>query len=200
MCDLGTIPQMRLFTGLVVASLAFGCEDEAPPVPTANAPAVAETPTSPAAANLSPSHGGTIVSAGPYPIEVVPHASGHVRAYLPPGVEPPDEAELRVDLTVEGRQRPRPVRLRWDADEGCYAGRVRRVAIVPGPIAVHYEVHHEVYVAHAPTIIIAPAIDVHITPAVRVKHRKHRKHHMGMRRKHRGMRHKHRGGIEIEFH
>ncbi len=196
---------MRVTACVVLgASLLLGCEEAPPPVPATNAPAVAASPgaapapTAAVAADLEPTHGGTIVSAGPHPIEVVPHASGQVRAYLPPGVEPPAEAELRVEVPVEGRSRPRPVRLRWDADAGRYDGRVRRVQIVPGPVVVHYEVHGEVYVAHAPTVVIAPAIEVHVTGGERRKHRKHRKHHR--RRKHRGMRQKHRGGISIEFH
>ena len=187
---------MRVVLTLVLGASLLACGEEPPEVvAVASPPTVAAAP--PATVQLAPSHGGSAVAAGPYAFEVVPHASGEVHAYVPPGVEPPPGAELRVDVPVEGRDRKRPVRLRWDAEKSRYEGRVRRVTIAPGPVDVHYTVHEQVYVGSVTILVIAPAIEVHVdAPRVRVRHKHKHKHHMGMRHKHRR---RHHGGIEIEI-
>lgn len=117
---------------------------DAPPAPTATV-------------DVDARHGGSVVHAGPHPIEVVPHASGEVHAYVQ-GPRPP-EARLTVDVPVRGRPRGRPVRLEWDADAGHYRGAVPRgVHIVPGPVAVHYHVGPRVYDVHAPHVVVGPTI------------------------------------------
>src|SRR5690606_21601525 len=97
--------------------------------PTAVADVVAEV-------SAEPEHGGTVVVAGQYPVEVVPHASGQVYAYVLGEAPPPAEVELTIEVPVAGRSTGRPVRMRWNPRRARYEGRVRRVEIVEGPIDV----------------------------------------------------------------
>src|SRR5690606_10315330 len=98
------------------------------------------------------SHGGTVVLAGVQPVEVVPHASGEVHAYVV-GAPPPPGAELAV--TVPVREGVRTVELEWNPATVRFEGRVRRVEVVPGPIDVVYVTGGTRWVGHAPTVVVA---------------------------------------------
>lgn len=187
---------------LVVGALACGREVVGVS-PMGSAPAVAvvaaEPEVAPATAvHVEPAHGGTVVLAGTYPVEVVPHQSGQVYAYVlgdaPP---PPDGTELSVVVPVTGGVRT--VELTWAAGETRWEGRVRRAEIVPGPIDVVLVTGGSRWVGHVATIVVLPAIvvaPVAVVPArpavIVVEHDrgKHRK-----RRKHRGH-----GDVRIRVH
>lgn len=130
--------------------------------------------------SAEPEHGGTVVVAGQYPVEVVPHASGQVYAYvLGDAGPPPGDVELTIEVPVAGRSTGRPVRMRWNGRRGRYEGRVRRVEIVEGPIDVLIVVGGVDYHGHVDVCVLLPAIEVHV-----VEHRGKWKHkHKG---KHRG--------------
>lgn len=168
-----------LVWALLAAGAVGGCgsEDEEETVPAAS--------ESPAVVEVAPEHGGTVVVADTYPIEVEPHASGQVYAYVlgdaPP---PPDRVELTIEVPVAGRSTGRPVRMRWNAREHRYEGRVRRVEIVEGPIDVLIVVDGVEHHGHVDVCILFPAIDVVI-----VEERWHGKH----KHKHRG--HRGHGGV-----
>ena len=170
---------------LVIGAIACGSEAETVTVgATAGAPVVLAAEPAPWV-DVAPSHGGTVVLAGAHPVEVVPHASGHVYAYVSGDAPPPPAGtELAVVVPVTGGVRT--VELEWDGGERRWAGRVRRVEIVPGPVDVVLVAGGSRWVGHATTIVVLPAIVVATVapppPAVvviehdRGKHRKHRKH------------------------
>lgn len=106
---------------------------------------------------MEPAHGGTVVLAGAQPVEVVPHASGEVHAYVV-GAPPPAGAELAV--TVPVREGVRTVELEWNPTTVRFEGRVRRVEVVPGPVDVVYVTGGTRWVGHAPTVIVSPAVVV----------------------------------------
>lgn len=172
--------QRRWWIGLMALAAASGgiaCGSDDEPEETVaveGAPTVEEE----AAASAEPEHGGTVVAAGRYPVEVVPHASGEVYAYVL-GDPPPADLELTVEVPVAGRSTGRPVRMRWNARQGRFEGRVRRVEIVEGPIDVLVVVGGAEYHGHVDVCVILPAIEVHV-----IEHHHHGKH------KHK---HKHRG-------
>jgi hypothetical protein len=170
----------------ILSALSVGglrvCGTEEPSDPSVATNAV---PAAAAPGPTSAQHGGTMVMAGQYPVEVVPHASGEVYAYVQGGLAQPQQAEVTVTVPVEGGA-PRPVRMRWNRRELRYEARVQGVVIVPGPVVVDIIVGPEH--AHGELVIVqvAPAIvvDVHVDhPHDYVvihqhgKHRKHRKHH-----------------------
>lgn len=138
------------------------------------------------AAAAAPAHGGTVVMAGSYPVEVVPHESGQVYAYVLGDAPPPDGTELTVVVPVTGGVRA--VELAWEPGETRWGGRVRRSEIVPGPIDVVLVAGGARYTGHVVTFVVLPAIVVvETSPSVVVieddhhdhhKHRKHRGHHV----------------------
>jgi hypothetical protein len=196
--------------GVAIASLgcvvigAIACGSEAETV-TGSAPVVLAAEAAPVAIDVAPSHGGTMVLAGSHPVEVVPHASGHVYAYVPEDALSPADTELAVVVPVTGGVRT--VELEWDGGERRWAGRVRRAEIVPGPVDVVLVAGGSRWVGHVATIVVQPAIVV-VAPSptvvvaapppgvVVIEHDrgKHRKH-----RKHRGRGHRGRGDVEIHF-
>ena len=157
---------------------ACGSNDQAPPPPlaaatdqstgTANSPPAS---TRPAAAR----HGGTVVVAGDYPVEVVTHATGEVYAHILSPTPPPGKLEIRVQLPVANRA-PQDLILQWNAGLACYEGRVRDVVIAPGPIVVHVISGPQVWIGRATTIVIAPAVVVEMHHWKHKKHKKHKKH------------------------
>ncbi|AKF10372.1 hypothetical protein [Sandaracinus amylolyticus] len=165
----------------------------APPVVAAAAPAAPVVVTPPPA----PSHGGTVVMAGAYPVEVVPHESGEVYAYVV-GEAPPPDAELTVVVPVTGGVRT--VELAWEPGERRFGGRVRRARIVPGPVDVVLVVGGARWVGHVATFVVLPAVVVVETAPAGVIvveehwHGKHRKH-----RKHRGWGHGRGHGVRVRF-
>jgi hypothetical protein len=135
---------------------------------------------------VSASHEGTLLMAGSYPVEVVPHASGEVYAYVlgdaPP---PPTSTELAVVVPVSGGVRT--VELEWDPAESRWGGQLRHVEIVPGPVDVVLVVDGARWAARSPTLVVLPAVvvvapvvvapaPVVVVPVVEYegKHRKHR--------------------------
>jgi hypothetical protein len=131
------------------------------------------------------SHGGTVVVAGEHDVEVVPHASGEVYAYVLG--DPPVAADTELTVVVPVTGGTRTVVLEWAPGESRWEGRVRRVEIVPGPVDVILVVGGTRWLGHATTIVVLPAIVVvEPSPVVVVTHGKHRKH-----RKHRGHGHGH---------
>lgn len=196
---------------LALALMLAGCgseEEEVETGPVAEAPEpVAEGAAEPVArgeaaavATVEPEHGGTVVHAGRYPIEVVPHASGQIHAYVL-GDDPVEGAEITVTVPVRGRATGRPVRLRWNARRGRYEGRVRRVEIVEGPIDVVVIVGGVEYHGHVDVCVVLPAIEVHVAEhhhhhkhKHKHKHRRHHHHH------HHDHHHGHHGAHVIHIH
>jgi hypothetical protein len=162
---------------LALTTDACGSNEEAAPPPSMEAApdskaatGVERQPTIPLAAGATPQHGGTVVLAGTHPVEVVPHASGEVYAYMLAEAPAPTEVELRVEVPT-AEQRPRDVTLVWNARSRRYEGRVRDVVIVPGPLVVHLTTGTHVWIGQVVTIVVAPAIVVEVH-----QHRKHKKH------------------------
>lgn len=147
---------MRQSVGIavVIATVACGSED-------ADLPVVARSSPEVVAASSEPEHGGTVVSAGPYPVEVVAHRSGEVYAHVH-GEAPPAGAEITVRVPVRGRSEPVPAVLVWNPRRDRYEGRVRRHEIVAGPVDVVIVVADVEYVGHVDVIVVAPAIEVHV--------------------------------------
>ena len=169
-------------TCVVIGAIACGSEPTevaiapmAAPGVVVSAPGVATAP----GVAVAPAHGGTVVLAGEHPVEVVPHADGHVYAYVL-GDEPPPPRGTEIEVVVPISGGVRTVELAWDGRERRWAGRVRRVEIVPGPIEVVLVVGDSRWVGYGPTIVVLPAIVVAPSVVVvergRGKHRKHRKH------------------------
>lgn len=160
---------------MAVAIYACGSDEEDPPVTVASG----TTPEVVRAGSAEPEHGGTVVAAGRYPVEVVPHSSGQVYAYVLGDAPPADGVELTIEVPVAGRSTGRPVRMRWNARRDRWEGRVRRVEIVEGPIDVLIVVGGVDYHGHADVCVLFPAIEVEIIE-YRGKHKHKHKH------KHRG--------------
>ncbi len=180
---------------LVLATLSLaGCgSDEEVETLAASDPVEELTPEEAAALEVEPEHDGTVVAAGRYPIEVVPHASGEVYAYVL-GDVPADGAEITVEVPVAGRSTGRPVRMRWDARHERYEGRVRRVEIVEGPIDVLVVVAGVEYHGHVDVCVVLPAIEVVVID----EHHHHHKHKH--KHKHHGHHHGHHGHHERVIH
>jgi hypothetical protein len=166
--------------------------DEAPPPDETGEPAAAVV-----IEDMEPEHDGTLVAAGPYPVEVVAHESGEVYAHVRGDAPPPADVVLTVDVPVERRRSGRPVRMIWNPRNERWEGRVRRLEVVPGPLDVHITVGGVEHHGHVDVIVVAPVVEVRVdTP--RRRRRKHKHKH---RRKHRrGHGHGRHGGVEIRFH
>jgi hypothetical protein len=141
-------------TVLLVALMRCGSEE------TSSTVSVEGAPPPQVVVDAEPEHGGTVVAAGRYPVEVVAHRSGEVYAYALGDAPPPGEVEMTVSVPVRGRRTPRPVLMQWNPRESRYVGRVRSVEIEPGPCHVELAVGGVAYVGHAPVIIVAPAVEV----------------------------------------
>ncbi len=141
-------------TCLVLALLtATGCgEDESEAPPQVNAPASVTVEGAAPTVTAEPTHGGTIVAAGPHPVEVVAHDDGAIEAYVV-GSAPPPEAQLTV--TVPTDEGPRPVVLVWEDDR--YYGVVEGPTIVQGPTEVVYVVDDRAYRGRVDTVVVVEA-------------------------------------------
>ncbi len=161
------------YSTILFAALLLGCGSEAEvevtPEPVAQ-PAVVEAPGQPPPRSR---HNGTVVMAGRHPVEVVPHRSGEVYAYMPEGAPPPSDVNLTVTVPVRGRASGRPVPMQWNPRRERYEGRVRRLEIVEGPVDVVLVVAGVEYVGHVDVIVIAPAIAVVVVD----HHGKHKHKH-----------------------
>ena len=183
---------------LVLGAIACGSEPvaEVAIAPIASEPSVVVA----APPDVDPAHGGTVVMAGAYPVEVTAHESGEIYAYVLDATPPPPDAELTVVVPVRGGVRT--VELSWDPGQTRWAGRIRRTEVVTGPLDVIVVVGEERWVGHTTNFVLLPAIVV-VAPAVsapapvivveppRGKHRKHRGH--------RGRGRRGRGGVEIRI-
>ena len=174
-----------IWIGLMAcAASACGSDDEDAPIAVASG--TTAEPAAPVVAapvvSAEPEHGGTVVVAGRYPVEVVPHSSGQVYAYVLGDPPPADGVELTIEVPVAGRSTGRPVRMRWNARRDRWEGRVRRVEIVEGPIDVLIVVGGVDYHGHVDICVLFPAIEVEIIE-YRGKHKHKHKH------KHRGRGH-----------
>lgn len=87
-----------------------------------------------------PEHGGTVVAAGGFGVEVVPAANGEVEAFLKDSAgaaAPPDGMEVTVNF--QSGPRPEPVVLVWNAGRGRFVGRVRagvRIQSAPAEVVL----------------------------------------------------------------
>jgi hypothetical protein len=179
---------MQLTRGWIVgaalcAAVGCGSEPEAPTVAVAQAPVETAAPVEPPptvqVVAPEPQHGGTVVMAGTYPVEVTPHRSGQVYAYVLGEAPPPDQVELTVEVPVVGRSTGRPVRLVWSPARRRYEGRVRRVEIVEGPIDVILVVGGVEHHGHVAVFVLFPAIDVVVVEQRRGKWKGKGKHRRG---------------------
>ena len=113
-------------------------------------------------------HGGTVVPVGQQAVEVIPREDGTVQAYVVTP-EPPPRAQTQITVRIPGSDgRPHPVVLTWDPRTEAYAGRLRQVQPVAGPIEVVMVVGGERYLGRAPHVVLiapsAPAVIVEAPP------------------------------------
>lgn len=161
---------------LCAASACSADEDDLTVAVAADGP---ETVVVPPPVKVEAEHDGTVVLAGDYPVEVVPHASGQVYAYVLGDAPPPSDVELTIEVPVARRATGRPVRMRWNPRRGRYEGRVRRVEIVEGPIDVLIVVGGIEYHGHVEVCVLFPAIEVrtvHRRGKYKHKHKHKHKH------------------------
>lgn len=185
--------QRRIWLGLLVVVTVGACgssHDEEPAVTAvAELPAKTEPQDEPEVV-VGPKSGGTVIAAGPYAVEVVPHASGQVHAYVLGDPPPPNTVELTVKVPVVGRSTGRPVRLRWSPRHQRYEGRVRRVEIIEGPLEVLLVVEGVEYHGRVDVFVLFPAIEVRV-----IERRGEYKSKYKFKGKHRRGRYRHRGAV-----
>lgn len=145
---------------LALAVSAAGCGDEAEaavPLAEGIAPDVeGELDLPPPPEGIAPAHGGTILAAGPYPMEVVATPAGEVEAYFAGPSGPPPDAVVSVRVPTDAG--PRPVMLTWDPERNAYRGSVRNATVAPGPVDVRVVVAGTPYRGRAPQlVIVAPS-------------------------------------------
>lgn len=142
----------------LAASLA-GCGDEATEVPVPEVSSDTEptvAPLDPAEPTVEAAHGGTLVSASPYEVEVVTHDDGALEAWvLEPALEAPGQARLTVRLATEDGSR-QPVVMTWDPARERFRGQLHRDLPVPGPLEVELEVGGETARGESSFTIILP--------------------------------------------
>lgn len=117
------------------------CGSSAPSAPSASAP-VAVAPTA-ARAPLAAKHGGTLIAAGNFQIEVLAKSDGTIRAY-PAEVEAAAGADVTLPATANvvvtvptSAGAPTQVPLTWTAGaDAAFEGRVVGSAVRPGPCVV----------------------------------------------------------------
>ncbi len=118
---------------------------------------------------VGPAHGGDVVVAGDYAVEVVPHDDGTIDAWVV-GEEPVEDG-AEVIVTV-GRER-RPVTLVWSADAGHFVGAVPepvRIARAPvGVTVVHHGHHHHGAVLPRYTVAVHDTWGVRVRPSAEVR-------------------------------
>ncbi|MCA9606157.1 MAG: hypothetical protein KC619_11210, partial [Myxococcales bacterium] len=122
----------------------------------------AEVELPPPPDGIAPAHGGTVLAAGPYPIEVTATPEGEVEAWFAgPSAPPPDPV---VSVRVPTSDGPRPIMLTWDPERAAYRGTVRGPTITSGPVGVRVVVDGHPYRGRAPQLVViapsAPAADV----------------------------------------
>ena len=139
---------------------ACGAEEEAevPEVAAGSAPAeVAVEAPPPPPGMPDPMHGGTVLAAGDYPIEVVAHDDGYVDAFVLEEAPPPGQTQITVRVPADDGE-VHPVMLTWDPSASRWRGRLRRVQPVPGPVEVNVVVDGDRYEGRAPrVVVIGPA-------------------------------------------
>ncbi|MCC6873203.1 MAG: hypothetical protein IT378_02750 [Sandaracinaceae bacterium] len=141
----------------MIALLLFMCGEDEQAEPEIPAAAGTETVAVAAPSALAPEHGGTVLMAGQYPLEVVAQNDGNVRAFVRAAEAPAPE---RVRLTVrapDASGNQHPIVLRWDDSQGAYVGRARRVQLAPGPLSATMIVDGTSYQASVPTFVLVPA-------------------------------------------
>ena len=118
---------------------------------------------------VGPRHGGDVVVAGEYAVEVVPSADGTIDAWVV-GNEPVEDG-AEVVVTV-GRER-RPVTLVWSAEVGHFVGAVDanvRIARAPiGVVVVHGGVRHHGAILPRYTVAVRDTWGVRIRPSAEVR-------------------------------
>lgn len=136
----------------IVASMALlsalglrVCSSSDAPPPAAGPPTTVVVPANATVEVAAPNlvtpvarHGGSVVVAGGYGVEVLPHASGEVVAYVAdPQGGVPAPASVSVTVNVRGADAEvHPVMLVWDTVDMRYEGRLIGVAPAPGPVEV----------------------------------------------------------------
>ncbi len=177
------VPTSSVALFAVLSMQACGSPDEPielgkPKAVSIDAPPATTPPSAPtlsAAPAPQALHGGTVITTGEHPVEVVTHASGEVYAYVLSPTPAAGDVELRVEVPVANGP-AHSVTLQWDAHGARYEGRVRGVVIVPGPLVVRVVAGPQVWVGHSTTFVIAPAIIVEVRERRHKKHKKHRRH------------------------
>lgn len=112
---------------------------------------------------VGPAHGGDVVVAGDYAVEVVPHEDGTIDAWVVGDDPVEDGAEVVVTV---GRER-RPVTLVWSADVGHFVGAVPepvRIARAPIGVTVVHRGHR-----HVGAVLPRYTVAVHDTWGARVR-------------------------------
>ena len=183
---------MRTFAlvALLVSSLFRDCggEDEEPPPAAAPPTTVAVEATAPRAevtvAARAPRHGGSVVVAQDYAVEVVPRPSGEVVAYVvdAQGSVPPP-AHVNLTVSVWGADaHAHPVVMVWDPVHLHYRGRLVGVAPAPGPVevAVLAHGHRRHGRLHAVAVVPGPVVHAEVRGPGVVVGRPHVRAHAGV--------------------
>lgn len=160
----------RFVSILILGLLVVGCgEADAEGddiVPIANETATDVVPAPPAAI-VDPQNGGTVVSAGPYPIEVVGRDDTGVEAFFLGG-DAPDPGGVELTVTVPTTAGDRPVVLVWDPREARFRGVVPDASLAGGPIEVVVATGGETYRGAGPALIVVQSPAAPRDPAPQV--------------------------------
>ncbi len=150
----------RAMISVVLLLSAGGCggQDDAQ----ANLEPVADPPPEEATAQVAlpvpgaqvAAHGGTILTAGDKPIEVVADEDGTIEAYYAGNAPPQPQSGSFVVRVPDTAGQIRPVSLTWDPDKGSYRGQLRGAAPVPGPLDITLTLGGQTYRASAPTFVV----------------------------------------------
>jgi len=159
---------------MLFASLLRTCggEDEEPPPAAAPPTTVAVEATAPSAevtvAARAPRHGGSVVMAEDYAVEVVPRPSGEVVAYVVDAegsVPPPAEVNLMVNVWGADAH-VHPVAMVWDPVELHFEGHLVGIAPAPGPAEVVVVAGGRPHRGRLHAVAIVPVAEVHAGVAV----------------------------------
>jgi hypothetical protein len=154
----------RLIIPVIALALVYGAcgsdEESDPELPLA----ASGEPEALAFELPAPAHGGTVVPVGQQAVEVVPRQDGTLQAYVVTP-EPPPREQTQITVRVPGDDgRPHPVVLTWDPRTESYAGRLRRVQPVAGPVEVIMVVDGQRHAGRAPRVVLlapsAPSVVV----------------------------------------
>lgn len=148
----------------------FGCDDDevAEDEETISFEDPGEATETVVAPTVAPSHGGTVVMAGPYPVEVVGRGETRVEAYFV-GDDRPEPRSVHITARVPTAAGERPVVLVWDPREDRFRGRVTGTTLSGGPVRVVVESDGQTHRGDGQTLIVIAAPPPPPAPTVEVR-------------------------------